>query len=510
MRLLAKLASFTLALAMTGAPLASFADSTPETPEQKAHRETMERLAREIELAQKQAALLQAQLTAAQQQQALKKQAEDLAAQEATSAAAAAAAVKKADEEALAKALSNESTKVDILKKQLEAIGSIGVDKTLKDLKSGTPTLKMPATALAEVFNNASELAKTTAQSISSRLAPCGPSNGSHTLVLWDTSTRSALLAYRSTLDVVRVRDKELKARSDALETYALQLGAWLEGQKPEPIAAPLEFKSFMALPGGLLTGLQLASQITESALTVAAATKRAYAVEKVDGVADVDSWFRARVQSGLSSVLVDPSRLITSGLTPSSEASLLAELANVASTVDTTRVRLGEFTALSVQARAQWVAPDEEKPGAKRVREARLAQLSKMEQASTDLKTYTDLVSKLVTDLLDTATAADSKLELALRGEHLHSLALNDCTVFLDLNLRTAQIDMVASDSLFGGLRMAAGGTFSATWRLIKPNGVIVAQGAEGHQMAFKQIAADAFKKPDEWASPKPARTSF
>ena len=475
--------------------------SETETPEAKAHREKVEQLEREIALLNKQADLLKAQSSVASAIQAQKKADADIAATGATADAAAAAAVKKAEQEVLTQQLANAKTKAELQASVLDNIGKIGVPD-LKGSAAQVPTFKLPATALAQIHAGADDLAVLIGRQIRGAHSglPVGQCVKGRPLIMAEAGIRSTLMAHRATSTGLTLLTADLKSRIKALEArmeWVAEAAAGLE-ELGQLLDAPKIQKPLWAAPTfGLIEGLKLASVLTESAVHLAAATKRVYGADTVDGKAGVDQWFQARVLQELALPALNPQATLTAGLDNQSSSQLLRSFSEAVAAVDALRGAVSEMDAAVAAGRLVLLPRKGEKASSTTKREAVLKLVNELDAAAKEAAKFADVAALRLEGLWATHPEQPMPMDVALRGEALLAATKDNCALLLEVAVSAAQVDMVGSDSLFGGVRMAAGGAFSAHWRLTTPDGVVLGNGAASLPREFRPVAAAAFKRP-------------
>jgi hypothetical protein len=260
----------------------------------------------------------------------------------------------------------------------------------------------------------------------------------------------------------------------------------------------PTQGLETVAVTGGALAALKIASVLTESAVHLAAATKRAYAAELVDGKTGVAAWFQARVLQEVGVPILDPQATVTAGLSDTTESLLLKEFDDAVAGVQDLRVVVHEIEELAGGSRFELIPPKGEKAAHKAAREGLIKLINEAAAEAKESAKFADASVQRLQGLWTATGDQPTPMEVALRGEALLAATKDNCAVLLDLTLTAAQVDMVGSDSLFSGVRMAAGGAFSAYWRLTTPEGLVVGQGTAASPLEFRQVAIGAFKKPD------------
>jgi hypothetical protein len=234
-------------------------------------------------------------------------------------------------------------------------------------------------------------------------------------------------------------------------------------------------------------TGTALAiGSLLENVLAYATILRTQYGFATVSATTNAEATLTALVLGQLAGQL---SFVDAEGALPQANSEVAGRLAGLRNAILAARTAIGEAARWSKERRA--AAPsgttDAEKAASRANNTREADEVDRMAEA---LGKAVDEAQKLTAALFVVDAQGNTAFDAAQRGEALTKTLSGAAKVMtLTLKVVSSDVDTVATDGLFRGLRVSAGNTTIARWKLVDSTGKLIGAGAEMERQGLKRV---------------------
>lgn len=260
------------------------------------------------------------------------------------------------------------------------------------------------------------------------------------------------------------------------------------------------------------ITGLNSASAIIETAISLAAALKPEYTMASISGKTIADSAFRWSLYSSLegSARIINPEHAISNINFPDSEndneengdnhnvygtltkkfSKLSDSINDSVDLIDKSNEKIKEAkNEISKLPKKKDASPNNAKSNAKELA-ALNAYISSVTDSTKKLQATVDLTKKAMIDLNVPYENGISTMNAATQGELILDAMRTGCLYTLSTQVIDSAIDVIAKDGLFSGLQVRAGQASIVRWAVYNEFGILISSGIVKNRIQAKKIA--------------------
>jgi hypothetical protein len=236
---------------------------------------------------------------------------------------------------------------------------------------------------------------------------------------------------------------------------------------------------------------LPLVGAIGEMALSYAQILRAQYDFGTSSQTVLAETVLQARVSELLlehgKAKLVDPDAVVVLMTAESDTSVEMTALREVRKALTALREKFIDAGNLASRKRSE--APRVEDKGNAAARAAAMKTADEIDAAAKSAGAVADEVHKFLAALFVADAQGISPLDAALRGGVLNDLLAKGQPVLLSVKAVSADVDTIASDKLFRGLRVSVSSNTVARWRLVAVNGTVLSTGAVQHNSKPERV---------------------
>ena len=242
---------------------------------------------------------------------------------------------------------------------------------------------------------------------------------------------------------------------------------------------------------------LPLVSSLLETAVSFASILRTQYGFETTSETALAESVFQAKVYQRLVGnaciQVLDPDAILTLVPAGGPNPPELVALEKLAAELRDSRAQARLATDRAGELRDTAPKPADEKNKATAAkRDAYLQQANSLDARVKSLTAFADETDKSVAALYAVDAQGSSPIDAAIRGGKLSDAMSGKAAYTLALKATSSDVDTIAADGLFRGLRVGVASNTVVRWRLTDSNGMVVSVGSVQHASPLKRIALD------------------